>query len=207
MNTDKGQCYLCPNPATTDDHIPPKGIFKKPRPDNLIKVPACEKCNNNTKLDDEYFRLVVAAASNDDPHAMEVLRQRIIPRMHRKPALVVDFLQNVRQVKTPSGPVPAVTFKPDRIQIVLNKTVRGLYLHHTGQRLDSYCVVSDFLRNPPLSERATSEASGWPLYRIGDGSVFSYRYCIVNATKFESIWLMMFYGNSLFVCDTALSGS
>lgn len=88
------ECYLCGNPSTTRDHIPPLGIFPKPRPDNLITVPACGNCNAKTTLDDEYFRTVVSATSNDSPKSLLTLRQRIIPRIQEgHPGHVIDFLK------------------------------------------------------------------------------------------------------------------
>jgi hypothetical protein len=84
---DRGECYLCGAPATTRDHIPPRGLFPQPRPNNLITVPACRSCNHDRSLDDEYFRDVVAAGSNDSPQSLNLLYQRIIPRLRKKPLL------------------------------------------------------------------------------------------------------------------------
>ena len=48
-------CIYCQaNPAETADHVPPKGLFKEPRP-NLITVPACSVCNSSFGGDDDYF--------------------------------------------------------------------------------------------------------------------------------------------------------
>jgi 5-methylcytosine-specific restriction endonuclease McrA len=58
-NTNKiGECAYCGDVGIiTRDHVPPKGIFPKPRPANLITVPACSKCHSQqTSRDDEYFR-------------------------------------------------------------------------------------------------------------------------------------------------------
>lgn len=70
LNPD-AKCYLCGAPATSLDHIPPKGIFPRPLPakTNLITVPACEKCNGGSKEDDHYFRICIiqAAALRGNP--------------------------------------------------------------------------------------------------------------------------------------------
>src|SRR5208283_2514674 len=60
-----GECLYCGRvrPLTRDD-VPPKNLFPKPRPSNLITVPSCQKCNQSFMLDDEYFRLVIADADN-----------------------------------------------------------------------------------------------------------------------------------------------
>lgn len=53
-------CVYCGRPeGGTDDHIPPENLFGKPRPPDLIKVPACLTCNRSCSKDDEYFRLKV----------------------------------------------------------------------------------------------------------------------------------------------------
>ena len=54
-----GICTYCGKSAKlTSDHIPPKNLFPKPRPTNLVTVRACRKCNKSASKDDEYFRLM-----------------------------------------------------------------------------------------------------------------------------------------------------
>jgi len=50
-----GECAYCPKPATTKDHVPPRGIFAKNMP-NKPWVPACESCNGDASKDDEYMQ-------------------------------------------------------------------------------------------------------------------------------------------------------
>jgi hypothetical protein len=69
----KQNCYLCgvpvrkyklkpgekhPSDELTLDHIPPIGLFPKPRPANLITVPCCFKCNNKHSGFDERLRII-----------------------------------------------------------------------------------------------------------------------------------------------------
>jgi hypothetical protein len=68
-------CYLCgvalvdsppgpdgfqPDNARTRDHIPPKGLFVPPLPDNLITVDCCNRCNGEHIDLDEQLRLLAA---------------------------------------------------------------------------------------------------------------------------------------------------
>ncbi len=55
-------CVYCGEPATTEDHVPPKNLFPS-NTTGLIKVPACLSCNNDSSKDDEFFRCVLV---NDD---------------------------------------------------------------------------------------------------------------------------------------------
>lgn len=115
------KCYLCGAPATTSDHIPPRGVFPSPRPANLITVPACKACNQGCSLDDEYFRTVVSAVSRDSPQSLYLLKQRILPRVREKPAMGIALLKSVRRVDVYSkggiflGQAPQVTFDSARI--------------------------------------------------------------------------------------------
>ena len=64
-------CTYCGrlNP-TSVDHVPPRSLFAKPRPSNLVTVPSCEPCNIGASQDDEYFRLTIALRHDlDDPDA------------------------------------------------------------------------------------------------------------------------------------------
>src|SRR3990172_12080089 len=66
-----GTCAYCgmSNVKVTRDHIPPATLFAKPRPTNLIRVPACEKCHDSqTSLDDEYFKLIMSARIDTHEH-------------------------------------------------------------------------------------------------------------------------------------------
>ena len=80
-------CTYCNSLATTIDHVPPSLIFPKPRPANIITVPACYDCNNSASLDDEYFRLVTALEekSGEHPDSIELLPV-IIRSLNRRQA-------------------------------------------------------------------------------------------------------------------------
>jgi hypothetical protein len=56
---EKKRCVYCgSSEKLSKDHIPPKCLYSKPYPANLITVPSCEACRKKTTLDDEYFRYV-----------------------------------------------------------------------------------------------------------------------------------------------------
>ena len=210
---DKGECYLCGAAATTRDHIPPLGVFPEPRPADLITVPACCACNRARSLDDEYFRVVVAAGSQDSPQSIALLHQRIIPRMRKAPALMVKLLRSVQPVDVCIagticlGRARAFPFDRSRIQVVIDKIVRGLFLRHTKRRLATDYVVRDFAYNPEIQMRSQEEIASLRLFTVGDGSVFSYRYGLAVTAGSESYWFLMFYNKSLFVTHTAPAAS
>jgi len=207
----QSECYLCGKPATTRDHIPPQGMFPKPRPDNLITVPACYNCNNGRSLDDEYFRVVVSAGSDDSPQSLNLLRQRIIPQMRERPGLILELMKSAVWVDINSpggiynGRGRALPFDRSRIQAVIDKVVRGLFFKHLGRRLSAGWLVDDFLYKPSVRGEFQNAILKLPLYDVGDGSVFSYR-CHFSDSSDESFWFLMFYNDtSLFITQTSSS--
>jgi len=78
-NKNFGRCAYCSETADlTRDHIPPKSLFRKPLPDDLITVPCCLTCNNGRSKDDEYFRLALSLRYDvDRSHAKDAAELRI----------------------------------------------------------------------------------------------------------------------------------
>jgi hypothetical protein len=153
---------------------------------------------------------VLAAGSNDSHQSQNILQQRIIPRMRKRPALIVDFMQSIRRVKihTPAGiylgTTPVFNYDRPRIQVIIDKTVRGLFLKHAKRRLPNDCAVEDFCYMPILDSSSQQMIGELPLFTVGDGTVFSYRYHLSNEDLFESYWFLMFYNDtSLFVTQTS----
>lgn len=54
-------CVICGvRPATTVEHVPPRGFFKG-MPGQFRTVPACSICNNGSSQDDEALRNYISA--------------------------------------------------------------------------------------------------------------------------------------------------
>ena len=98
-----GICTYCGRKRQiTKDHIPPKNLFPKPRPSDLITVPCCLECNQRISKDDEYFRLVITMrydvsqrrdASEVLPIALRGLQRADHTHLRRK------LLEGIREVE------------------------------------------------------------------------------------------------------------
>lgn len=64
-------CYWCGIELTKDEnkreHVPPLGFFPKGYRNNLIRVPSCEKHNNNFSALDEKFQFYLKAQKSNSP--------------------------------------------------------------------------------------------------------------------------------------------
>jgi hypothetical protein len=80
-------CAFCGGKTGTRDHCPSKIFLDQPFPDNLPVVPACEKCNNNFSLHEEYMACLIACvlSGSTDPELMS--RQKIAKILKRKKSL------------------------------------------------------------------------------------------------------------------------
>jgi hypothetical protein len=102
-------CVYCGSTADlTRDHIPPKSLFNKPPPPNLITVCACAKCNKAFSLDDDYFWLVLASRAEAAPNADALHASlRAVEHLSRPEATGFRFAflktLHAAELRTPSG--------------------------------------------------------------------------------------------------------
>jgi hypothetical protein len=67
----KTNCTYCKSDhGNTDDHVPPKGFFQKPCPDNaqLITVPCCETCRKVDQQYDGFIRNLFCSLLDTEAH-------------------------------------------------------------------------------------------------------------------------------------------
>jgi len=154
-------CVLCgQRPATTGEHIPPRSLFIK-RPEQYLVVPACEECNQSTKLDDEYLRQVMSASSWT-PEGLEVWSRKVAAKFNDYPATKAGLRNQLDEIpiELPNlGEVPVRVLLADeeRINRVARKMVRGLYWFHTGELLGQDVPISlQMLNNVQVYELLNS---------------------------------------------------
>jgi hypothetical protein len=214
-----GVCVYCGSYGSiTDDHVPPKAIFAKPRPSNLITVPACPKCHKLTTKDDEYFRIRLGlndqARGHPDVNAnlssiFKSLNRVEAGKMRRQ--FIADSYPV--EIRTPSGLYAGKgsAFRVDmnRIVRVVKRTILGLYFHETGKRLpaghDVGVMPWDMIKQQ--GREAEEEVKNWlyaPLMtvepKIIGQNVFSYRHQILPEC---SGWMVGFYGTVFFFAITS----
>ena len=201
-------CVFCGRPAPTMDHVPPEGIFPDPKPRDLITVPACNYCNKGSSKDEEYFRAIITTAEGNNEFAVQLVNQKIIPRFRRKPLLLKSIMRDAKKVDVYSeggiylGKYPAIPYKSQRIQSVVEKIIRALFWHETKMVLGTDYDVGRFILNPNFDEQKKRAIVSLPLKNVGDGKVFSYRYLFDEKDKRISCWWLMFFNATLLMALT-----
>jgi len=197
-------CVLCGDrPATTRDHIPPKGLFKGLGV-QLITVPACSICNNGASSDDEDLRYFISAQiGKQSPGSAKLWDDGAHKSIKRKTKLRESVIASASEVETSGGQgnidVRIAFEAPVSIyQKVFERTTRGLYFFHTGRILPPNTkVVVDMLDSQP--ELNTPEIQSLTKHCIG-AEAFVYRFGVDEADN--SLWLYEFYGSHWVMAKT-----
>lgn len=145
-------CALCgSNLATTKDHIPPQGIYPKPRDNdiNLNTVPACSNCNNGSAVEDEEFKVLMGLSTgefHDQPSAVIDSISRTVGNNQRIANQIFSSKQNVyaNLHGQTLEPAVAITFDGEKYVKVISRIIRGLYWMQKGRVLGCAPKISVF---------------------------------------------------------------
>ena len=203
-------CAYCGAKATQRDHIPPRCLFKKPRPD-LITVPSCADCNQGASTDDEYLRLVLSMRHDTHRHPdaskawTKARRSLNRPQARGLRKETLDAVHTVN-LQTESdlyiGKAGAINVDLPRTERVVERTMVGLYHHHRDQRLSDESEATAFaLDGLPDSDIEIAEyfvrfyqfVSKADLHAIGD-DVFTYRMRFLEGRPEAGVFFCTFYG-------------
>lgn len=218
----KGICAICGREDDlTKEHIPPKGIFLKPRPKNTITVFTCHCCNQDTKLDDEYFRFWVTAGAHPNTKLSEVWKDKVVgSSFKRSPALLRKIQDDHKRLIDHHLQDPLKTYDgeivPDellsrcymvdakRINRVACKIVKGLYFHHFQTPMPANITfdVSTAPIHIEILKRVIIARKGLVGGKQGE---FIYWFKFANDGNFNSRWVLIFYLQNYLTVETKLA--
>lgn len=116
------RCIYCGAPATSDDHVPPRGLIRPCRRQELWTVDSCDICNGGASSDEEYFRLMVVGGLCHTREADELFDGPISRSMDKRPSKE-SWLFGSLGVQ---GGNPYIEWNPASLERVATKIVRGL---------------------------------------------------------------------------------
>lgn len=196
---DLGICVICGSrKAVTRDHIPPKGIFCQPRPNNLITVPACKECNNGASDLDERFRvhlsLHVARKGNDTARNFYEEALRTLEHNSELRREILSKLEPV-YLTTESGIIHDKGYRmlwdSQAHDAIVERMIRGLYYHHFRQILANRVDIEvQWLKK--LTPEIVSMPKDWRVNTFGTGEV-TYIFARKAGSPLDSVWIFQFY--------------
>lgn len=216
--TKEERCIYCGSAqALTDDHIPPKTLFPKPRPSNLITVRSCRTCNEGASKDDEYFRLMISMRHDTGDHPAV---KQILPSIYRslqKPAkkgfqqALFKSMKEMDVVSTGGiylGTTQGYDVNFARLDRVALRITTGLFYHHFGERLPSGFRITaystDGLKDLDTGAKSRvidlfDKVTRNQPHIFGEG-VFVYWYQPVQGQNPIGAWVLAFYERVGFLC-------
>ncbi len=192
-------CVFCgTNQASTRDHVPPKGIFARPLPTDLVTVPACGPCNNRSSHLEEKFRAMLSLRVGvDTPQSMSLWENKARRGVRRNRRLYKEIMKGMKQVwlKSPGGVIfgKAWTTEWDRKSHdeTISRITRGLYFHHYEEILPpAICITPYYLSG--LNQEMLAAFDGTQQCSIG-GDQFVYLTGRAADEPTVSIWLYQFH--------------
>ena len=212
--TRKMTCIYCKkNAGDHPDHVPPKGLFPKPRPCTLVTVPSCEKCNKAFEKDDEYFkRIILMRQDVGDSPAGSKLLPNLFRDIDRKESMGLSktIIRTLREeeVRTPSGifqgKAPVYEADTRRLERTIKRVAYAFTYHVTHELLpDDYEIVvhTTLEEDKTFIDMIAPVLNGRTRNTIG-GDVFSYTHAAVKEDRFSAVWLFVFYDRVPFVAFT-----
>ena len=203
----------------TADHVPPKCLFDRPLPTNLVTVPACAKCNQRLGTDDEYFKTAMLFRWDTTCHPAADARRESAMRAVSRPGaggfrrLFTDTIQSAPIVLSSGLYVePGGRFEVDgeRILGVVARIARGLHYAKVGKPLpseqDVHVLVDEELQQSDPATRMDLLRSWAPITKgepewIGKDETFGFFW--QSPGLHSSAWLMIFYSKIIFYAATS----
>ncbi len=192
-------CVFCGiEPATTRDHVPPKAIFPKPRPNDLITVPACGTCNTGVSKREEKFRVLLSLqVGMDSPQTEKLWKKHALDTLRKQPKLRSEILKSMEDVwvKTPgvviAGKRTMIKWDNECHDQTIIKITKGLYFHHFGEILESGENIRPyFFYN--LTPEMVNAFQEFPANSIGRNQ-FVYKFGRLDEKAEISVWLYQFF--------------
>ena len=199
-------CYLCRSTENlTSDHLPPKNLFQKPLPSNLITVPCCKACNESFSKLDEQFRVFVSTPVNVSDTGTTVMREKVFGgSLKKSPALKAHMAKGVFKgsLTTPLGrvTVPLITMDRTALDPFFARLTKGLLATFYAD-VDYFKLkfvvtqLNQFGAQHPAFKAATSILT--PDQR-GDG-VFRFWHGVTPHKRTAGKWIYQFYDAALFM--------
>jgi len=186
-------CVICGvNPATTDEHVPPRGFFKG-LSGQFRTVPACGSCNNGSSKDDEELRLYISLQIGKQTEGAKVLWEKGAHKsVLRSSQLRSAFMSTLREVPVilPNNEVAKqleFLVPVELYQRVFERVTRGLFFWHTGTILSKNISVKVQLLvgTPDLD---SPDLRALEAHTFAEGA-FEYRFGVDPEDNRNTIWL------------------
>jgi len=154
-----GVCYLCGEPATSREHVPPSCLFPEEKDiktsilrNNLITVPSCELHNSKKSKDDEFLMACLAGIVGNNVigffHNMTKVRRALDRKGNDFVHILMKDPKNMTIQNTQGQVFPVIVGRPhfDRLRSCFLHIASGLFYHKFNKVFEGIChIIMDFI--------------------------------------------------------------
>jgi hypothetical protein len=148
-------CYICGQPATSQEHAPARCFFPKGEVKGILtKVDSCAAHNEDTSKDDEYVRNIIAMTIGNNEVALSHFLQSCVKSFIKSPKLLSATTKVRKRVyykeKENEDVKPTYAFQidRDRIDLVMRKIAYATYFKKYGTTWNRELAIgTEFLRH------------------------------------------------------------
>lgn len=197
-------CAICGiRPATTSDHIPPKGLYTKPYPANMHTVPACAKCNQGGATADEIVKIMIGLSTGelrtDSPQVLDSMRRTLEKNKKLRRKVIQSAQHTFHSFRGQIlRPAVAVRFDGKPYRDVITRIVKALYWVEKGAALGLAArvvvEVFDQIEDPGRIALLQTLMDSLEPRHLNE-STFVYKVAFDESGG--SIWGLMFFGGHL----------
>ena len=192
-------CVICGiRPATTAEHVPPRGFFKG-TVGQFRTVPACNICNNGSSEDDESLRNFISAQigkqTTGAKHLWEMGAHKSLLRSTKIRSALLNTLQEVAVVNEDGSTTTRLRFSVpvSLYQRVFERVTRGLHFLHTEKILPINTPVQiNLLTHAP--DLSSPEFRIFEKHSIAEDA-FEYRFVLDPEEPSNGVWLFTIHGS------------
>jgi hypothetical protein len=209
MSSGFQMCIYCGQaPADTVDEVPPRCFFKPPVPRELIKVPACQRCNNEVfaPIDVQVRNWLMSERDSEKhPEVQGVLEGKRLRGLQSDPRMRNEILQSLvnAQVVSPAGlhlgTARALNVDHPAMDRFMERLGRALIHHETGGGFVD--AKFDWAKALPGGVHRVDELARTGA-RLVRGSVrddvFTYE-GVLHDPRGASLWAVGFYRGPIFL--------
>lgn len=193
----------------TVDHVPHKAVIPRPFPNNLITVPACEKCNNLFSKEDQYFQrnTLIREDVVENPLFKNLAKKEYEVLLRNQDILSQSIISKVSLNDRYSkngiylGKAPAYDVDHERLFKYYIRIIRALYYFYSKKLIPASCTFSIIDANnlKGVDSEVLNVFSGIYQglknidFQSRSNNVLQYKYKFYNENMIHSIWSLVFF--------------
>lgn len=198
-------CYLCgATENLTRDHIPPKNLFPSPKPNNLITVWCCKKCNEKFSLIDESFRVFTSSVINRSKSGSWIWDNKVMgSSFKRSPKLKQVTIKSLVPLQTEINGIKiqqtGMTYPVKKTRKYLVRLTKGFTKHFNPEIDYSHARfrINNIIPNQQIVDMLYQK---YFYVERGDG-VFRMWRMFVKDMGVKSLWVYVFYDGLMFMVE------